>query len=313
MDAKLRHELRGIAGDRRSGAAELAARALAAVEAWRRRHPRCRPGELRRIAARLAAAQPAMAPLRRLAAEVARAAAGAHPAAALAASLGGFRDALETAPERIARAFARHLRARAPSSVFTYSYSSTVLRALRRGRARVSSVACAESRPGCEGRAMASGLAKAGVKTVLLTDAAWMAALVRQRRPVVLGADAVLRPGFVNKTGTAALVRLARQAKAPVWVLADTLKLWPEAAPPRLPAGDPREVWANPPPGVAVENPDFDLTPFSPGVRLLTERGWMTPARVRRELRAMPRAAGTRRNRGATRREERRGAAPRRG
>src|SRR5947209_14885478 len=71
MDRLLRQQLEAIARDRRSGAAQLALRAVTDLQSWLRRHPKPTEQELLDIASALLRAQPSMAPLLRLANELA--------------------------------------------------------------------------------------------------------------------------------------------------------------------------------------------------------------------------------------------------
>lgn len=286
MDRQFRGELDAISRDRRSGAAELALRAVTVVRAWSKRHPALQEQPLLAAAQVLLRAQPSMAPLLRLTNEVATAAAARQPARSLAGALRAFEISLRRAPARIGRHVAREFRP-GPVIVATYSYSSTVLRALATARRFVSLVLCPESRPGCEGRAMAGALAGAGLDVHFLTDMA-LAGRLGQADVLLVGADAILDHGFVNKQGTCELARLALQVHTEVWVLADTTKLIPQTLAALLHSrgpGSPAEVWADAPARVSVLNPIFDFVPYTPEVRLLTERGWMTPGQVRRELR----------------------------
>jgi len=224
-----------------------------------------------------------MAPLLRLANEVALAADSRNPARYLAVSAASFRNLLQNGPRRIARLLGRALHLGPHKQVGTYSYSSTVLAALVRARFFLERVYCSESRPGHEGRAMADRLARAGVQVWFGTDAALFSRATSE--PLVLGADAILRTGFVNKVGTSALVQLALRAGAPVWVLIDTLKFWPRRFSQfAFMCGPPQQVWKPARKRILVLNPYFGVTNFHPGIRFLTERGWMTPTQVRGEL-----------------------------
>jgi len=288
VDAKLRRELHAIARDNRSGAAELTARAVRAVEAWLNRSKTSGPDELLNVARALLKGQRSMAPMLRVANEVALASEGRDPRKTLRRAMRGVRVSLDEAPGRIGQLFAKRLRRNPPAGLVTYSYSSTVLRALVRARPHVSQVICAEGRPMNEGRATARALAKAGIRVEFLSDAALMDAVALGHKPVVLGADAILRLGFMNKVGTPALVELASRAGRPVWILADTLKFWPESPVSarfwKWTVGPSSELWRAPSRKIEVENSYFELTTYRPGLHFLTEIGWLTPTQVRREL-----------------------------
>jgi translation initiation factor 2B subunit (eIF-2B alpha/beta/delta family) len=232
-----------------------------------------------------------MAPLLRLANECAWAADADHRAKYLSDALNNFHRVLVQGSEGIAREFASALRKMGKRSFLTYSYSSTVVKALRRARSRVTIVYCSESRPGREGRRTARELSKAGIPIVFSTDAQLFES--GAHGILVLGADKVLFDGFENKVGTRVLVENIRQlprAMRSVWVLADTTKFWPERLDPSRrkfwkPEKQPlQEIWKNAPRSVSVSNVSFGRTPCHPWMRVLTEKGWMTPKQVRREL-----------------------------
>jgi ribose 1,5-bisphosphate isomerase len=299
MDRLLRRELDRIAHDRTSGAAELAGIACRALLKWLRgnRHPS--EAELLEVARALLRAQPSMAPLLRLANEVTLAIDSGSPARRLATRTRRFHRILRLAPDRIAGYFFRWMRSRGPAEiVYTYSYSSTVAKALIRARSRIECVCCSESRPGNEGILTALRLSRAGIKTEFFTDAALLSQTYRGLL-VVLGADAIL-PGWVGcKVGSRVLIGRAHRAGGRVVLMVDTTKFWPE--PTRSSPhwdwtfGPPDEIWKNPPRRLAVRNPYFELTKLSSRLRFLTERGWMTPGQVKRELkkiRISPRLAG---------------------
>ncbi len=288
MDRVLQRELDAIAHDRCSGAAELTLRAVTALDAWLRRHRQPSKQELLEIARALLRAQPSMAPLLRLANEVALAIDHARPAQPLSRSLGSFRSVLRRGPGKIAGLFYRRLKRRKPWKIGTYSYSSVVAKALLRARARIEWVCCSEGRPAYEGRWMAERLSRAGIRVRLSPDAAFLEE-TRFQNLQVSGADAVTPGGFVSKVGTEVIVSQTSRARRPLIVLAETLKFWPES--PLRPTrfwmwtfAHPREVWKDAPENVRVTSPLFSYAPFAKHVFLLTERGWITPAQLRREL-----------------------------
>ncbi|HXV08541.1 MAG TPA: hypothetical protein VD791_10965 [Burkholderiales bacterium] len=288
MDRTLGREFEAIARDSVSGAADLTLRAAAALDAWlRRREPSAMDVLL--AARRACEAQPSMAPMLRLANDLAAAAESPRRLGDAQRALRGVTRTLRRAPQSIARHMSVLLRAPVKWQVVTYSASSTVLAALRRARRRIGSVFCSEGRPRFEGRALAVQLARARIPVVMATDAALLTEPpLGPGTAVVLGADAVLTGYFINKVGTSLLVDRAVAAGAPVFVLADTMKFWPES--PfrstvwRWTYGHPHEVWTGAPRLVRSANPTFDATRLRPGIHVVTEHGpWTTP-RVRRHL-----------------------------
>lgn len=253
MSEELDRDLDRLRRDRTSGASELTAVALALLERARAAGP-----ETLALAARaVAGAQPSMAPLRNLAGAALR---DVHEPGALERFARRWRTA-ETALVRAATGVL--LRHPAPRFV-TCSFSGSVLACLRAAAARAEvTVSCGEGRPALEGRRMAAALSAAGARVELRTDAALGEALPGADA-LLLGADAVAPAWFINKVGTAALAAAALQAGTPVYLLATGDKFVDAgvAAELRIDDHDPREVWDDPPPGVAVRNPYFERIPL---------------------------------------------------
>lgn len=299
--------LRALGEDRRSGAAEIADRAAALLEGFCRgqsrnvgNDPRL-PYALGALAETTLGAHPSMAPLLNLANRVQLAAELNNQALpALHRSLTSFRQERRRAAAALARRFARQVRPGA--TVVTYSYSSTVVAALAAARTRLGRVIVSEGRPGYEGRVVAERLARLDLDVTLVTDAA-LAEQVEVADLVVVGADAVLAGAYVNKIGTRLLQEQARRRRRPFFVLADTNKFLPAAlaAFHRLEEFPARELWRDAPAGVQLLHPLFEVIPLERHVRLLTERGVLTPAQVRASLRRQPVARRWQTNRSRSR------------
>jgi translation initiation factor eIF-2B subunit delta len=255
--------VRRAAADRRSGAAEIAARAaegLALLGAQR---------DVARAARHLVKAHPVMAPLWRLA----------------AATLSGkdHRDAARRFGERLAaesegvsRASEWALPRRAV--VVTHSSSSNVVAALTRHRTRIDRVLCTASVPGGEGRALARRLERAGLDAEVIADAA-VGRACEDASVALVGADAVTEDGAVNKVGTLLVALAAQQAGIGFYVLAGTSKLLPARA---LRTAD---------------APLYEETPLALIDAVISERGPMGTAAIRRAVRRieLPRTLTARR------------------
>ncbi|MHB8485337.1 MAG: eIF2B alpha/beta/delta subunit family protein [Candidatus Acidiferrales bacterium] len=290
MDQWLRRDLDAIAADRSSGAAELALRACVVLQQWARRHPGISRDDLLAVARALLIAQPAMAPLLRLANELALAAGESLPSRYLARTLKGFSSALRAGPPRIARHFRSALRGGEKKIITTYSYSSTVLQSILAAHSHIWQVICSEGRPGLEGRKTVEQILRRGkgIGACLTTDAA-LHMFTAHSHALVVGADSLEEAGFTNKAGTGALVAYAVQIECPVWILADTSKLLPRAI--DAIRGDRNgpdvEIWPDAPARLSILNPYFETTRYQPGIRILTENGWCTPAQIRNEIQAI--------------------------
>ncbi len=276
--------------DRTSGASELTRRTLRSLGAWLRRNPHLDERQLLAAAGAVMRAQRSMAPLLRLANEIALASETKQPAAQLRKALRRFESVLNRASGRITSHFKAWLRKADVPEVYTYSYSSTVIRALAASRPLVHSVFCSECRPGNWGRRAAVELSRAGLKVNYATDACLLSQL-HGKAIVVLGADAVLSGWVAAMAGSRALVSRATRLGCPVVFLTDTTKFWPEPHESSTrwvwTFGPSSELWRDPPPRVEVYNLYFELIPMSSRLRFLTERGWMNSRMVRAYLGAL--------------------------
>jgi translation initiation factor 2B subunit (eIF-2B alpha/beta/delta family) len=176
---------------------------------------------------------------------------------------------------------------RRDSTVLTHSYSSLVVGALLRAHesGRAPRVICTESRPRCEGTALARRLHTAGLATTLVLDSAVFDAL-GEADLVLLGADSLALPGVYNKVGTAGLAWAASVRGTPCYVLAGTGKLWPAelGVPPHILEHAAAEVWPDAPEGVRVINRYFDVTPWSALSGVVSEQGLLSAEGVVRMI-----------------------------
>ena len=113
------------------------------------------------------------------------------------------------------------------SSFMTYSRSTTLLGFLTsiKGRGGLM-IYVAQSRPGSEGRLLAGELAVAGVRSVLIEDSEAMRYLP-ETSALIVGADAFIPSGVVNKAGTRMVALAARDLGIPIYCLAESIKIWP--------------------------------------------------------------------------------------
>ena len=167
----------------------------------------------------------------------------------------------------------------------------TALGLIRRGweAGRITHVFADETRPLLQGaRLTAWELGKLGIPHTLITDS-MAAILLRDGRidRVLVGADRIARNGdFANKVGTYGLAVNARFHGVPFHPVAPYSTVdgaCPEGAAIPIEERDPAEVrgyggrlWA--PPGTAVFNPAFDVTPAALVTSLVLDRGVFGPA-----------------------------------
>lgn len=178
-------------------------------------------------------------------------------------------------------------------SFLTLSTSTAVLEAcnamIQRARdsapraARPRVVVC-ESRPAREGIASARLLSGYGWTVTLITDAA-IGHWIENVDAVLLGADWIDRRGFINKTGSLALSKLALLHRKPVYVIGDRLRVRRRAFPiTRLPETDAGAILSGPITGVTVKNADFEFIPWKRPHVLVTEAGHLRPIRSGTDL-----------------------------
>jgi len=194
-----------------------------------------------------------------------------------------FLETLEATKERIAEVGAKRIRDGA--RVFTHCHSSTVMHLLKKAwqTGKRFEVVCTETRPAFQGRITARALTDSGIKTTLIVDSA-ARVFIGKVDLIVVGADALTSEGnVVNKIGTSMIALAAHEARKPFYVVTELLKLDPATA-----CGDyepieersPNEVWSDPPEGLAVRNPAFDVTTREYIHGLICEEGIIPPHMV---------------------------------
>ena len=129
---------------------------------------------------------------------------------------------------------------------------------------------------------MAAGLAERGVPVRLGIDA-WLWGALEDEGALLLGADALLPSGWVNKVGSRALAARAEDQEIEIIVAADTSKRLPPALArlPRVYDRDPAEIVFRPPPSLDAYNVCFEEIPYAAIDRLITERGVTRPEDLR--------------------------------
>jgi len=155
------------------------------------------------------------------------------------------------------------------STILTYSRSSTVSKILQGCKNKEISVICSESRPKYEGRKLATELSEKGIDVTFTTDAS-LASFVDKADIVMIGADAILEKGIVNKTGTSCLASYANERKKDVYVVSSSYKAFPFVF---LKDESGNEVWEDAPDGIDVRNFYFDFTDIKNISYFVTEKG----------------------------------------
>jgi translation initiation factor eIF-2B subunit delta len=262
-----------IRKDRASGAARLTVRAAALLIDYGE-SPR---EQIREIADALIGAQPAMGPIYNLAQRV-------LASADVKAACIEFLESMEQGGMRVAQSAASLIEDGA--TLMTHSFSSTVLAACREAsqNGKRFSVICPESRPICEGVALAASLGMDGTDASVITDAS-VFRLLPDVDLVWVGADSISPRGVSNKTGTALMALAAREMAVPFYVLCSSDKFLPASyTPPPEERKSPAEILERDLPQVVAINYYFDLTPLSYVTGIVTESGILTPSELQRML-----------------------------
>lgn len=199
--------VRALAGDRESGAAEIAERAARVLPGFPRK-------ELPDAIEELLRGHPSMGPLWRLATEMLVDRDSGAAADRFLAQLAADRDAAPVLENIL------------PDEVLTLSYSSSVLAAIRQRRPSV--VRCMTSTPGGEGERMAQAISE-WTRAELIEDDQAIRELPAQA--VVIGADAVTPTVVLNKVRTRDLAEAAMGAGIPCYVVVGHTKFVAEELP----------------------------------------------------------------------------------
>jgi ribose 1,5-bisphosphate isomerase len=191
-----------------------------------------------------------------------------------------FLESLELSKEKIAEVGSKRILNR--SRVLTHCHSSTVTNMLRKAKldGKTFEVVCTESRPVFQGRITAKEMLDAGIKTTMIVDSA-VRHFMNEIDFVVVGADAITSEGnVINKIGTSMVALAAKEARTPFYVATELLKFDPATMLgdyEKIEERSPKEVWADPPHGLIIRNPAFDVTrrEFIHGI--ICEEGIISP------------------------------------
>lgn len=287
-----------LASDRTSGAQELT-RLVSLLLSRYLRGDTTEEGcaeRLRSLTKRILDAQPAMAPIITLLNHVwlklEQIGGLAAARSAIAAELEQMSLEIELRLDRIAEICSDRLPE--GSVILAHSYSSTVLRALLAAHeaGKGIRILCSEGRPALEGIRLAEALAAAAAPVQLCADAA-LPGLVGEADLVLVGADAVVEAGAINKIGTYPLALAAKATGRPFYIAASLNKLLPPSLEPllRIPDRPPGEIWEGKFEKLKVYNRYFEVTPLSMITGVITEEGLWSIRKLRPALSKTPASA----------------------
>lgn len=150
------------------------------------------------------------------------------------------------------------------SVVYTHCHSTNVIKALiyAKKRGKKFEVYNTETRPLFQGRKTALELSNAGIKVTNFVDAALAIALEKKQGTkkvnlILLGSDAILKDGIINKVGSGLIAELAFLHKIPLYIVSDSWKFFPKNI--KIEERDFREVWKTVPKYIKIRNPAFEF------------------------------------------------------
>jgi ribose 1,5-bisphosphate isomerase len=169
--------------------------------------------------------------------------------------------------------------------VLTHCHSSAVSEILRMARANGIDfeLFLTETRPRYQGRITAREMVEDGIDATMLVDSA-VRTFLNRVDIVLVGSDAITSEGnVINKIGTSLIALAAQEARTPFYVATELFKFDPQTI-----HGDfevieersPDEVWTDPPEGLKIRNPAFDITRREYIHGIICEEGVISPHSV---------------------------------
>ena len=162
--------------------------------------------------------------------------------------------------------------------IFTYCHSTNVVNALVYSKKHgiKFQVYNTETRPLLQGRKTAKELRKAKIKVAMFVDSALGVALegkqgIKKTTKVLLGADALLKKGIINKIGSNVIAQIAKNNKIPVYIVADSWKYTNKNVP--LENRTLNEIWNKAPKLIKIQNPAFEFVHKKYIKKIITELG----------------------------------------
>lgn len=173
-------------------------------------------------------------------------------------------------------------RVRDGNTILTHCHSSAVTETLIEAhmQGKRFRVIQTETRPKYQGRITARELVEAGIDTTMIVDSA-ARHYMKEIDFVVVGSDAITSEGnVINKIGTSQVALAANEARVPFYVVSTLLKFDPVTIHGEYEAIEEREtgeIWENPPEGLKIRNPAFDVTRRDYIHGIITEEGIISP------------------------------------
>jgi ribose 1,5-bisphosphate isomerase len=190
---------------------------------------------------------------------------------------------VETAREKIGEIGARRIKRN--STIMTHCNSSAALSIIKTAHSlgKNVEVIATESRPRLQGHLTVKELSEAGIPATLIVDSA-VRYFIEDVDYVIVGADTITANGaLINKIGTSQIALVAKEARTPFMVAAETYKFSPKTLFGELVAIEERDRTEVAPleilnlMGLKVRNPAFDATPRDYIDLIITEIGGIAP------------------------------------
>ncbi|MGA2130343.1 MAG: hypothetical protein ABSG05_01870 [Candidatus Pacearchaeota archaeon] len=148
--------------------------------------------------------------------------------------------------------------------IFTHCHSTSVSKALANAhrKGKKFEVYLTETRPLYQGRKTAKDLKNAGIKVTMFVDSSLGIVLSGEqgfKKPdkILIGADAILKTGVINKVGSELLARIAKEEKIPFYIVSDSWKFTNNKVP--IEQRPLNEVWNKAPRNIKIKNPAFEF------------------------------------------------------
>ena len=271
------------AADRKKGARELHQWAAENLLAWMKKRGRKHPQELIPLLAKTAKAQPSMAPMLNLVNQVLLAwEEGCLKAQKL------LEKTIREEKNHTAKLVEEGMKIIQGRRLVTLSRSSTLLEVIKGilAQGKRAKILISEGRPLMGGVATAHLLHNIGAEVTLCTDGL-IFSLVQRGDVIALGADAITPDFLVNRCGSYPLALVARDKSVPFYTFTDTGKLLPQELVSLFKIEDhhPDEVLEDAP--FHIVNQYFDQTPLKYITAAVTEKGALTPNKLRDMIKTM--------------------------
>lgn len=166
------------------------------------------------------------------------------------------------------------------TTVLTHCHSTFEIEAMVRNKKKIRQVIVTETRPKNQGVTTAKELVAKKIPVLFVVDDA-VSDEMGKTDIVMVGADALRKEGLINKVGTHMIAQEAREYGKPVYVITSTYTIdkRKKFVMEHRPSNEMEKIK-----GVKYDNPAFDITPWKYITAVVTEKGILKPARIKKML-----------------------------